>query len=223
MHSSKKLPSVFTNMLTRAIALASATGLSLIGAANAASIVTFSDGLADPASTTVNAGDTFSFTLQLTTDIQTVGITYTLETLTGSLSSGQLRLTGRNTTGTTFSDLATSNGVALTAANALLDSVNNNDLGGGVADVFTPNPAGSLFLATYTVQALPSISPGTYTIRLSSSSVVASGTFPDFFDAPISNTATNIYTVTVVPEPTSTALMMVGLVSLAARRRRQAK
>lgn len=184
-----------------------------LGSAQAAVTVGLSDLTGDPGSATILPGGSFTVrvTLNSTTEL-TTGIGYLLQAM-GS-GNGQFRITARDITESVFSDLTTSNGIALSPALALLDPANDNDLGGLVGDVLTPNAAGNFFVADLTIESLGTIAPGNYT--LSTSGVVVSD---DAFDT--INVGDSGYSVNVVPEASHAMLSALGALGLVARRRRK--
>ena len=195
--------------------------LFLASPAQGAVILTISDNSGPPNSTDVdlNVSGFFSFTVSLTLTAPhgITGLTYLLETPQPS-GSGQFQITARNTNGAVFSgaNLTTPDATVLTPANALLDPRNNNDLGGTVADVFNDCiPPGSYFVATYTMEAKPTIAAGTYTIQLALQS--ATGCGPDFDEISV---APATYAVRVVPEPGAGCLLCLGSALLGFARRK---
>lgn len=200
----------------RLLAAGAAIGL-VATSAQAQVSLSLNDTTGDPGAVDVLAGQTFSFSLFLNApSVSTVGLTYFLESF--GAGSSQFSLTQRDTTGSTFSDLITSNALVLQPANALLDPRNNNDLGATVADLNTPNAPGSYFVATFTLAALPSLTNGTYVIQTSANSVAIDGQFNEL---PLARAA---YLVNVVPEPNS-GLLLAGLalfgLGVAQRKRRR--
>ncbi len=176
----------------------------------AAVFATFNDGSGDPTSVTINPGDEFTFSLFLSSTVEPLyGLTYFLTAST----SGLFRITGRDITGSPFSDLTNSNAVALAPTNNLLnDILNNKDLGATVPILAVPS--GTHFVASLTLDSDASIPLGVYTISLRSDSVGVDDVFDEY---PISAT----YTVTVIPEPGVGMLLGVaGLAGVLLRRRR---
>ena len=206
----------------RSILLGSLCGLlSIAQPAQGAVTLSLADTVGAPNSAEVNLNSpasrffTFRLTLNATTK-STTGLTYFLETPDFG-GNGQFRIASRDTTGSTYSDLTTSDATVLTPVNALLDPRNNNDLGATVADVVNaPNPAGTYFVADYVIEALSTISPGTYTIETALQSATGGG--PDFDELPV---AAATYTVQIVPEPVAGWLLCVGtsLIGYARRKR----
>ena len=203
--------------------LASLCGsLLLADAAQATVILTLTDNTGSPTSVDVNPGVAasrfFSFNINLTTTEPITGLTYLLETPNAG-GSGKFQITARDTTGALFtgSNLTTTNGSVLLAVNALLDPRNNNDLGGTVSDPFVDCILpGTYFVATLTMEALSTISTGTYTIQTALQS--ATGCQPNFDELPIARAT---YSVNVVPEPASAWLLCLGGALLGGTRRRR--
>ena len=129
-----------------------------------------------PHSVNVTPGGTFSVTLNLvSTAEQLTGVDYYFN-ISGA-ASGKFRLTGRDITGSPFSDLLKvntgdngSNGGVLDSNFSLLTPLNSLDLGaaiGNVSSALPPNtganPA-SYLLAKYTFALASDIPVGTYTL-----------------------------------------------------------
>ncbi|MGB8168742.1 MAG: hypothetical protein WCF18_14695 [Chthoniobacteraceae bacterium] len=188
-------------------------GLLLASRADAAVSFSLSDTNGAPNSVTVAPGDSFSVQLQLTSTTELLlGLSYNLEAF--GLASSQFRITDRSIGTSPFSDLTTTNAIALQASSALLDPINNADLGGTLADVFSPVGPGSFLVANYTIQALPTIAPdNTYNIG------TAAGIATD--DAFAGVAVTNAtYSVSVIPEPGTAIFGLCVLGAFGARRRR---
>src|SRR6202790_3815633 len=83
----------------------------------------------------------FQLDLNITINFNSLGITYFL---VSNDASGLIAITARSIVGSPYQVLTTSDAVAFTPANGLLDPVNNDDLGGGVGP-FQP-PAGNYFV-----------------------------------------------------------------------------
>ena len=151
----------------------------------------------------VAPGQSFSLTLTLSsTGASSVGLSYFLQVLDGG-GSGLFRITNRDLSGSSFVDPITGNAIALQPADALLDPRNNSDLGAILADPNAPNAAGSFFVANFTLQALPGLAPGVYTISTANAIV----TDASFGDNAVSNAT---FSVTVVPEPSTAVLLLAG-------------
>ena len=193
------------------IFLGSLCGLLLtIPSAHGAVTLSLTDTVGAPNSAEVNLNNpasrffTFTLTLNATTE-STKGLTCFLET-PDFAGNGHFRIVSRDTAGSSFNDLTTSNTTVSTPANAVLDPRNNDDLGATVADVNNaPNLAGTHFVAEYVLEALSTISPGTYTIETALQSATGGG--PDFDELPL---AAATYTVHIVPEPATGYLFVLG-------------
>ena len=194
-----------------ACALVAASVFSLSHAAAAVSL-SLLDTFGDPSSVILSPGQSFTVRLEFTTSAESIrGLSYELETL--GLGSGQFRITQRDIVSSPFDDLITTNAIALSPANALLDPQNDSDLGA----VVTSNAvgAGTYLVANYTIQALPTIPSGlTYTIETAN----GIATDDNFNDLPL---APATYSVQVVPEPGAAGLLAIGLSTLAFYRRRE--
>ena len=186
--------------------------IALLAAASAQGAVSLilSDNVGAPNSTTIAPGESFSVTLTLTSTAEaTTGISYLLAAF--GPGSGLFQVTARDVTGSAFGDLVTSDGIAFSAANAVLDPTNDNDLG-GLADPASTG-IGTYLVATLTIQSLPGITPGNYVISTSDALIL-----DDAFDSITVSQPT--YEVVVVPEPSAAAALSLGLAALVIRRRR---
>lgn len=172
-------------------------GLSL-SLANSKAAVNF---VFTPSSTNVALGGTFNVTLslQVTAGEAVSGVDYLFQQLT----SAGFYISGRNGAGSIFDSVVTPNATILSRPNANLDPTNNNDLGAFTSDQST---RGSGLLETYSISLDPSVTVGTYTI--STTSGFYSGAGPNFPSNPISQNGT--LTITVVPEPTTWAFLVLG-------------
>jgi hypothetical protein len=190
------------------------------------------DNDATPTSTTVLPGASFTVTARLVSTLtseQITGADYYLNV--SGAAAGKFRITGRDTTGSTFSDLIKANsgdnganpGV-LDAAFSVLNPRNALDLGASIAYVNAPNPGNSTYLLAFYTISVPINTPnGTYALStLSEPGTGWVGAAPLFNEAAFSQHGS--FTVTVqaagqVPEPTG-ALAVAGAMMLGRRRRR---
>lgn len=192
------------------ILLALSLGLLAVNPASAVVSLAFGDTLGDPSEATVASGDSFSITLTLTSTAElTSALSYFLAV--DGAGSGGFRITGLDVTGSGFADLVTGTGISLSSSDALLDPTNTFDLG-GLADP-APNGAGSFLVAALTLQALPGLAPGVYTIRTDSAFAL-----DDSFGTLPVNQPT--YTVNVVPEAHTAALLGIVVLGGLVRRRK---
>lgn len=172
-------------------------------------LLTLSDATGAPGSVTIRPGDLFEVTLTLDSTAEfTSGISYLLEA-DGS-GSGAFLITGRDITNSAFPDFSVDNSIALSSGNSLLDPVNQNELGGLTTD--NPNGIGSFLVANFTIQSLPGLAPGTYTIGTNSAFAL-----DENFDTLALNRPS--YSITVVPEPGATGLLALALMGAVRRRR----
>jgi hypothetical protein len=127
-------------------------------------------------------------------------------------------ITNRDATGSMFTDLTTNLSYPQNLAPA-----NPNDLGAGLPVGQAGLGAGTYFIANITIAISPTTALGTYTIQnviTGGKSAVIDDTSGDTFRIPAST-----FTITVVPEPTSIALVVIGslgVIALIVRNRRRA-
>jgi PEP-CTERM motif len=198
MKTNSKLKNI---VLVIALALVPLLASERASAQNATATI-FNGGI--PGITVGPGSGTFTFDINIVTTFTSVGMTYFLQSNDGS---GFFSLTGRNIGASPFNDLITTDAVAFTAANGLLDPVNNDDLGAVIADPNTPLPAGSYFISTMSL-SYAGLAPGTYHIFFDSRTIVSDGGFNDH------QVTANVFTITVVPEPATTGLAVLGGVML---------
>jgi hypothetical protein len=165
-------------------------------------------------SATGSAGDT--------TDNQVTGVDFFFQ-IAGPAggTDGHFKITGRDLTGSAFPD--TQSFDVTTSPNNLLNPSNEDDLGGSVSNPNTPVSNGTFKVATFTLSVASGTPNGTYTLTtFSSPSTTGYGmnAAHSFNDHPFDQHAS--MTITVVPEPSSAALIAGGLIGLALRRRRYA-
>jgi hypothetical protein len=191
----------------------------------------FDDGDASPTGTTVAPGASFTFGVYVnSTAEETSGLNYFL--LATGAGSGRFQITGRDTSLSPYNDLtvpdSTNTTGVLTPARALLNPVNDDDLGGGLPQATINNPPaiGKFLAAKFTVQVLPGTFAGSYSLLTASDAGtgwIGSNNDPSgtpFSDHPFSNQNGIAYTVTVTPEPGVLSLMALCVVVLPRRRKR---
>ena len=160
----------------------------------------FSSGLP---SITITTTGTFTLDLNITTSFQAIGITYFLEMLDPA-GSGQFMISEWNNDGSPFIRQFPP---VVGFPDGVLDPVNDSDLGAGTNN---PLPPGSYFVATLTlVPTSGAYTPGVYHIHLDRGIIADS----DFNDHAITS---NTFTITVVPEPATVGLAVLGGVMLLA-------
>ena len=186
----------------------------------------FDDGDGTPDSGTYNSTDTFSFDALLTFDgYSATGLSFWLETV--NAFAGSLSITGV-TYGTTFSDHS-----ELTFP-VFFNSTGGADPGylvapvslGSTSDDFNNIPGPGTYFVGHITFAISGAAPGTYDLRtttlLPRTSIVSSFDGTTFADNPLPPAH---YTVTIVPEPATVALISIGTIvsfGFIARRRRRA-
>lgn len=177
-------------------------------------VFSFSDNDLLPTSSVINAGDAFSFDVQVTSTSEfLLGATYFLNV--NPQGSGLFSIANRVTTNSSFPDLQSNNSQVLAPASALLDPQNNDNLGGTVANTNLPLGPGNYFVATLTISSSASLPLGVYTIGFTDTTIATDDGFNDV--EPVRGT----YTVTVVPEPSTLLLGSLGMCALFLRRRRR--
>jgi hypothetical protein len=190
------------------------------------------DSDATPGSTTVVAGGSFTVTARLVSTSageQITGVDYYLNV--SGAAAGKFRISDRNTTGSTFSDLIKANngdngtnpGV-LDAAFSTLNPRNALDLGAGVANVNVPAAGNATYMLAFLTISIPAnTTPGTYTLSTTSEPGTGwVGGAPLFTESAFSQQGSFSVTVNAtgaVPEP-ATGLVALGGVLVMARRRR---
>jgi MYXO-CTERM domain-containing protein len=234
MKSFKKIIGLLSRVSTPGIFALAALALAAVPARAAVNLSLATTGGAS--SVTLPHGGSFSVTLNLTSSAESLtGVDYYFNISGGA--SGLVRLTGRDLTGSSFSDPnlvnsgdnASSPGV-LDANFSLLNPQNSLDLGATLTNVGVALPANtggnpaSYLLGTYTFNVDPSAPAGSYI--LSTTSLPGSGVVtqaPNFSEQSFSQQAS--FTIVVsplvgsgVPEPTG-AMALIGLGGLFLRRR----
>ncbi len=106
----------------------------------------------------------------------------------------------------------------------ILNPSNMGDLGAMVTDIGNPHPPGTFTLQSVNISAR-NAPVGVYTIFLDSRSIMTSRTGGGFTDVNIGGSSGPVFTVNVVPEPSTIGLFGIGAAALGAmvwRRRRAA-
>lgn len=171
-----------------------------------------------PGPVVVSQGGTLQITLNLvTTAEQVMGLDYRL-TVSGS-ASGYFTLTGRDLSGSAFSDPVETNPMVLAPAAAVMDPENNLSLGAWTP-TFNPVSTGTWQVAVLTISIAPNAPLGSFTLQ--TISPADAGWFDENFEDHEFDSPASI-TVNVVPEPgTASALLVATLVLSLAWRRRHA-
>lgn len=177
-----------------------------------------------------------SFTVQLSLQVLTggamdnfIGLSYWMAQSSPVGGPFPFQITNRNITGSIFTDL---NSVLVYPQT--LDPINRNpngtqtstDLGALLVISIPAQPSGTYYMASLTFQVIAGAAPGTYTLgNTTNTTPGVADRISMWFDwqgdtAPISASP---FTITVVPEPSFFALMIVGAVGagLAIYRRRR--
>ncbi|MEO7796786.1 MAG: hypothetical protein ABIY47_03555, partial [Opitutaceae bacterium] len=157
----------------------------------------------------------FTLTLAVTTNFDSGGYTVFLQSNNGS---GFFRLSNRMNLSPiiddgsgprpVFNDPTVANPFPNIAA-ATLSPSNMFDLG-YTGDQMNNQPPGTFTLASYLVTVNPATPNGTYTIFLDNRSIVTSRTGGFFTDVNIGGPTGPQFTVTVIPEPTTVGLAIIG-------------
>lgn len=179
-----------------------------LGTARAQSVLS----LATPAMVSVAPGGTFAFTLDVSSsDVSLSGMDYNLL----ASNAGLFEITDRSLTGSVFNNpITANNALFVNGASLALSPGEPNNLG-AFSDAPQTAPFNAVFVATYTVRALTTASPGTYSLTTTNESAS-----DDQFNT-VALTGTRL-TINVVPEPQAGHLLMAGAVILAALAYRRA-
>ena len=169
----------------------------------------FNDNNGLPNSGTYSPGDSFTFSISLAfapggSMANVDGLSYWLEQQNPN-APFYFSITNRDATGSQFTFLQTP---GLTYPQALAPS-DAKDLGGLTPDG-NGRGAGLYFIANVTIQIDPSAAPGTYQIETTTTGGKVSTAFDNTGTHSVPITAAN-YTITIVPEPSSIALLASGI------------
>lgn len=179
------------------------------GIGQAAVLVSLTDNDGTPNVGFGDAGQPFTISVTLTSTLeQTTGLTYFLRDPSASIGNAHFQIIGRDTTGSPFSDLTSTNATVTTPASAMLDPDNNHDLGAGLADINSPLGIGSFFVANITFLVLPTTPNGNYMIELTPNSVAA-GPGPNFPEIQVQRFSYTVVTPSI-PEPATASLLILG-------------
>lgn len=161
--------------------------------------------VANPATVTVAPGGTFTFTLDVTSNNTSLtGLDYNLL----ASQTGLFQITARNLANSAFNNPITAdNALFVNGAALSLNPGESQDLG-AFSNTTQTAPLNAVFVATYTVRALTSAVPGSYSLGTTNES-----TSDDQFNT-VSLTGASL-TINVVPEPQTIHLLMAGTVMLA--------
>ncbi len=205
-------------MKNRSLILAAAALLCTLAfvATSSAQTATFSynDGSGTPNAGSYAPGSSFTFSISLAftpggTVANLEGLSYWFEQQNPS-APFNFAITNRNATGSQFSVLQTP-GVVYPQN---MTPQNSSDLGGSLPGA-TGLGAGNYFIANVTVSIAANAVPGTYLIENTTTAIgkrsIVSDDQGHTFGIPQS-----VYTVTVVPEPGTAALVSIGLIGFAA-------
>lgn len=169
----------------------------------------------DPFAISINPGDSFDVQVNITTGTSEsfAGLTYLLSS--AGPMNGVFSITNRVIIGSSFTDTVTTTANIITGG--LLDPVNNNDLGAILVDTSIPLVGpGTFYVATISFSSSFATTPGNYSITFPNSAVFLDGSLNDIpFDS------LGSYTVTVIPEPTTMALLAGSLTAIMVLRRRR--
>lgn len=180
----------------------------------------FDDHNGSPSSGSYMPGDSFTFSITLAftpggTVTNLDGTSYWFEQSNPS-APFYFSITNRDVTGSMFTDLQSPHIVYPQG----LSPQNANDLG-GITDG-PSQPAGNYFIANITVQISPSAAPATYFIENTTAGGKTSVAVSDTGAAV--NIPQAVYTITIVPEPSSIALFASGIpVAIGFLRRRASR
>ncbi len=213
-------PIINSLRLCALLAVCATSAVAQVGTA----VISLKDTNGDPGSGTVVPGETFTLCVFLTSDQETFGLTYFLETLEPGCS-GRFQIEGRNTTNSIYTDVTNSNSSILAPTNALLDprtgspSGAGGDLGANSFPLFAP-PNIEQLVACFTIKDLGGPEAGFCTIQVALKGVTGRDANGDPYDLQTQNIATTNYRVEIVPEPSVPMLLCFAAAFLGAARRK---
>lgn len=201
------------------LAITAALGLMLATASTGraqAAVLGFDDHNGTANSGTYSPGDSFTFSINLHfipggSVLNVAGLSYWFDQV-GAASSGPFyfSITNRDATGSQFSFLQSTGNIFPQPMNSSTAPFGSNvkDLGASTASG-AGLPGGDYFIANLTISIDPSTPVGTYQIA---NTTVGGKTSVIFDDAGHGTSIPqSIYTITVVPEPSSLALCATGI------------
>jgi hypothetical protein len=201
---------------------AAAAGAALLGIANsahAAVSLILTDNDATPQAITVNPGQSFTVTLNVTsTSEKLTGVDYYFQ-LSGA-AAGKMSITQRDESASQFND-------PLLLDSSITGPINKQfDLGATINNVSNALSAGTYLLAQYTISVDAGLAPGTYTLSTwdqPGSGVVREA--PTFNEQAFDQQAlftVNVAPLVATPEPGAAGMLVLGGSLLVLRRRRRA-
>jgi hypothetical protein len=204
------------NFVNHSLALATLAWLGLAGLAPAQIITSATV----QGSGLINPGESFTVSLALdnSSGANLVGVTYFVSLVNPS-GTGEFSLTGRDLAGSPFTDLSTSDAVALSAPSNLLDPINNSDLG-ALDSTLVGVGNGTWVIADLTITSEGGVTPGSYTFQLFGDDA---GTIPvQVADTSFASldAGSPSFSITVVPEPSTPALVLLAAGLLAGLKRK---
>jgi hypothetical protein len=167
---------------------------------------------------TINPGQQFQLTLQITTNFISSGATFFFFHQQGFMSGNPgFQLIARDMSMNPYPDPTTDDATAFGGNAGQLNPANMFDLG-STNNGSATDPAGTYTLGIFTINSLSGLSIGTHTIRIDRG-VITDRTNNGFEDRPFNATVT----ITVVPEPATIGLATMGggLLLFAAWRKRR--
>lgn len=192
------------------------------GTGEAAVLVSLTDDDGTPNVGSGDAGQSFSINVKLQSTLEQVtGLTYFLREPGATPANFHFQITGRDITGSLFTERTSSDASVATSPASRLDSDNDLDLGAGIFDLNAPLGIGTYFVAKITLFVLPTTPNGNYLIELTPNTV-ASGPGPGFPEFSVQRFSYTVSTPSV-PEPATGGLVILGGLLGAGRRLRKTR